>query len=780
MPEKISPSHCIDYAELERAGIAPSLPQTGKDGHPALAASLSSHTAAQEKTAVFVAAQLWQLNRIVQSIHANNPDSILHAKRTRRVNGQDGCAKIVEIVVLYARPRPEGRIASFFHNIWYSKEQDLAAQVLSTLSVAGKVQGAVPAAAHAGLNMLAGQKKAPKMILHIKWCRGHLQKISDAIAMDRLAMTEVLSEKGSAVRKRIRSEFSSREENCNLPDEAKALLGSAERCDTHHEFLPYDFVDREIQAFQQLVEDIRSKRDSSTDAEVILDFCIRWAAHYEGSLPFKELVHGSDKYRAWNVVAQYVAYRKHDFIKQEAGAVSSPLPFHKQDYPQPAKVRAVQPLDQEVENIWTGQASKFRLADYTEYDRVLAPPRQDWAPLAMIGEQESTLFAAALHRQVGADDSFHSQQGIREGQLLFAARSVDIAPEQAALTADQEKHLRLAYRNFIEESVTSDTSFVLTPLFNYTVQTIDACIACMLAPLELGLRLKQPLPKVVIFTTDERVRRKFDAKLDTLQRQARHEQTMLVTQGGEPAVQAQDGGEGPAAPGSQITVTLPADPVNLRTEPLLQQRPPVAIASAASAAARNGIDSVKLQAGITSMDWNEAGLIMLTQSAGEYGASDIIGKFLANAAEGAKFPDAPSAIALVTRPRTNPERIRPQYFAAAAKVRLNSWWSPRNESLSAQAKADIAVTYNTIISAAIREKAERLVLAPCFDMADDTEARRQAIVEMFSTLDILLNMHGTLKVTLAARSRDDKRVLEEQLLTWKRNKKGSIPPAISV
>jgi hypothetical protein len=797
MPEKISPIHRIDYASLKL--VADDVHHASQEPHPALTTSLPSHIDTRKKAAVFVAGQLWQLNKFVQSVHKENENNLLHAKRTHvaDVNG-----KVVENIVLYARPKAENRIASFLDGFWYGRDQELAREVLSTFARAGDVQGAVPNSVKSSVRALCGLKDTPKLILQTKHCQAHLQTASNAIATEKLGMTDVVLEISSGLRDRIRGEnnFTQWAKAINLPEAANNMLESLETIN----LVKYKFSNEEIEAFQKLVHDIRDEhKGDPAHSVVIMDFCTRWMAQYNDgeSTSFRKFVHSNKQYRAWHVVAYYVV-EGNKAVRNEP-PLTSIVPCRLPAYPEHAK-----PVDQQIDSISTHWATKFDLAEYTEYKRVLAPPLTDWAPLSMIGTEVSTLYATQLYQDVGAT-GFSRKQGIRKDQLVSAARGIHIDPEQSALNEAQEKQICLTYKGFIGESLKSGEPFLLTPLFNYTKKTIDACIAAMLAPLELHLRLGHTLPKVAFFTTDQRVRAKFDEKLDALQRTFRKEravptepQVITVTTPAKDApvplaietstVQQATSSHAPdqaSAPHENSTRAAsphegvheePASTVQTPTD--LQATPPQqvtasAVTNTASPATRRGIDLVTLQKGITLKDWNQADAIMLTKSAGEYGTIKTKAA-LDKRAVGNEFPDAGSDIRVIKRSKGDQEKQKrnssSQYFFLAGELGLPFAPSSGSPTLSPKERGDIAATYSkiinkaTLIEKAVTEEARTVVLVPCFDLEHDNEARRQAIKEMFNSLHVMLTLNDKFKVTLAVKSDEDKQTLEQELANWRK------------
>lgn len=417
-----------------------------------------------------VESQLCQLNDFLQMERKRLPDTewVLHARRTKA-----GWMER-EGIQLYVRPKVEGFFAGLLDHVINGGEQRRAAKLVSTLAGAYVESAHQKASCPAFLAPHLARLKAP----------GACVDKASALSLKKLARTIIEEKRGKPGASAIERQNSMRG-NVRLdlnPNGARDIeLVSAQQA--LKELQPFGFNEAEINAFRELVYDIvHHKNKGDEDLYPLRKFQKKWIRQCdldsEAGKKFRELICKNPCYRAWNLVTLHLGGRT---------------------------------------------APKFDLRTYRNFGYVMVPPTD-----ALVWSEEVS-DGGKMHEMIGMlhensmlkgktqSLSFKESNSSYYRQMLYAATSCVIGSKQAELEPAQRDHLDAAYRSVFPDGRDRSDLILLTPLFNYTEKTIDACVTAMLRPLMIDIENGHPFSMVEIFTNDPRISAKFYEARRTLQ-----------------------------------------------------------------------------------------------------------------------------------------------------------------------------------------------------------------------------------------------------------------------
>lgn len=460
-------SYRIDQRSIEKQKTA---------GPASFPAGMPAHTGLETGTTALHAAdqverQLCQLNDFLQTERKRLPDTewVLHAKRTKA-----GWMER-EGITLYIRPKAEGFFNVLFDRIINGGEQRRAAKVISTL--AGAYAAGSPhrkASCPAFLAPDLAKLKAPGACVDSASARS-LKKLARTIAEEKRGRPGAPAiERQSSMRGKVRSDLNSnRAHGTVLVGEQQAIK----------DLQPFGFKPAEIEAFGKLVLDIvNDENKGNEDLYSLRKFQKEWIRQCDldtdDGKKFREFICKNPCYRAWNLVTLHLADRT---------------------------------------------APKFDLRSYRNFGHIMVPPTNAlvWSEEVNDGgkmhEMIGTLHENSRLKGKTQSLSFKESNFSYYRQMIYAATSCVISSEQTELEPAQRNHLDEAYRSVFPDSRDGSELILLTPLFNYTEKTIDACVAAMLRTLRVDLENGNPLSKVDIFSNDPRIKAKFYEARRTLQ-----------------------------------------------------------------------------------------------------------------------------------------------------------------------------------------------------------------------------------------------------------------------
>lgn len=406
-------------------------------------------------------AELWQINMFFQREKELQPNTelILHANRInyKRANG----AK-VEKIRFYVRPKIEKGFFAFFDNLINQKKnldaQNLADSTLANLAKAYKASSHV-IASHPTLNSTLDHLIQRSASPASGCIARHLIVIATAIGNEKFGTpTETALAKKVAFRDAMLAELRISYLELPVVTEKKTL-----------ENLTYfGFQKKDIMAFQRLVNDIVGKANSDEEDLYAIDrFQKQWVALHDSNSPggqkFRDFVWDNPTYQVWSMVAHRLAERPaptFDFNAHANGdVIMVPKVEHIQTLPGESTLR-------EIVDKLHSDASKKNRPQFTKINS-------------------------------------------GGGKVLVAAKSCHIDEMQYQLRNTQHTYLKQTYESVFGHKAVSAKTIILTPLFNYTEDTIDECIDIMLAPAKKEGKPGENL-KLEISTPDPRIRLKFN------------------------------------------------------------------------------------------------------------------------------------------------------------------------------------------------------------------------------------------------------------------------------
>lgn len=638
-------------------------------------------------------AQLWQLNAFVQAEQKHldeSVDGVFHARKTEHT---DANGKKVSRIDLYIRPKANG-IFSFFDSLIYGKEQKLAANILIPLiNRAGTAHPSVNSASAPKYQAPSHHPRAQQASVQVDAITSSLKAIADHIAAEKLETPgndgPLVKQRGLQDAVRAQPEFSQWDARANaLNDSAlkKTLDG-------------FGFKPEGIRTFERIATKIAQRRDTGdVDMAALHEFRMQWVATCERAdrvgAKFREAVCENSKLRAWNVLAHH--------------------------------------LDRQPQ---------FDLRSYTNYSRVMVPHTTEliWPELA--GDNGATnAMVKTLHTKATKQGISKFEQSPDGKHQLFAAKKIIFDQTATALSSADELYLKHKYQSFIDPSIALGEPFLLTPLFHYNEQTIQACVDIMLKPVEAALDKNQALPDIGIFSTDPRISTKFNEELDKLKMQAQDRR-----------IRAAIHHTIPLALGSKVL-------------------DPVAIPTLAAPIAQR----LKVQVGLSDDQWNpcEKTLLLLTSSSRECVRPEepVIEIELSQMLESDKFSVAKEGSALFSETKQkSPWGAANRYLAPVEEVAVEeSNWFFSSATLD-QSKADkIRMAYTRVCKDAAAFDIRKLVLTPCFKevsktMLGSNKPYRDAVDVMVKTLAELSSLNPQLELTMVARSEAERELMLEAM-----------------
>lgn len=415
-------------------------------------------------------AQLWQINAFLQSEKKRQPGTelVLYAKR---VSYERADERKIEKIRFYSRPKAEKGLLAFLDNLIHQDERKLAVGILADVANAYKASAGKLTASYPELAPSLHSLTQPSASADTGSMERHLWTVAGAIEKEKL---EGALAQQSGFRNAVREELKILFTGSDIPviDSQKAL----------NDFQPFAFHPRKVAIFQRFVDGIISARSkgekglSAEDLSAINDFQRMWVKLSESDSPegqrLRDLVWDNPAYHAFGVVAYRLAKRPaptFDFDAHHKGdVVMVPEIEHVQALSGTANTKIVRRTIRELH----AAASKTGSAQFTELT-------------------------------------------ISRKQVLVAAKNCVISPEQTGVSHSQFQYLKRTYESVFAHKAGSARTVILTPLFNYTKNTIDECISIMLQPLKTAREKGMKLPLVGVFSVDPRIRSKFqDALLE--------------------------------------------------------------------------------------------------------------------------------------------------------------------------------------------------------------------------------------------------------------------------
>ncbi|MFL6715986.1 MAG: hypothetical protein ACJ8G3_06445 [Burkholderiaceae bacterium] len=458
--KKISKVYQIDYESFNKlrsvkARQAPLLA-------PHDAGTLPAHTSSSATVPHALKpgeAELWQINQFLQAEQARtDANSTIHAQ----IRCDDSCGN-KKTIRLYIRSKAESCNDSLIDRFKYGYEQLQAAVLFTTLGRAYRNASTSPQACHTkndSVERLINWVISPNMESITSWT----QALALSIENDRFQKNSEQRDQHKKMLSIVSNSLQPRS-----PGEETITSESATK-----ELKKYGFKSSEVTAFHKLVDNLVDGEKTDEEHEYqIHNFWMRWVGICERETnnfgkDFRRLICGSSELQRWNIVAHHLANR---------------------------------------------MEPKFDLRSYAGFDRVMVPNVEEmiWPEVIEAKDKgETHALVTKMH-----EDAYRNR-GIeikRFGfQKLVAAESCVISAEQTQLTPQQRAFLKRSYAT----SAGFEDSCLLTPLFNYTDNTIDQCIAIMIGPFKGALEKGQPLPRVGIFSSDSRISKKFNEAMEKL------------------------------------------------------------------------------------------------------------------------------------------------------------------------------------------------------------------------------------------------------------------------
>ncbi|WP_194713790.1 hypothetical protein [Noviherbaspirillum soli] len=411
-------------------------------------------------------AELWQIKEFLQHEQgiATNAFGILHAEEIKE-KGHDG--SISKKIRLYVRSSPDGRDDGFFAKFKYENQQRRAAEVLASLAKAYQSAATSPQAGHPkddALQRLITQSAS----LDIETIASCIQDVAFGIEAEKLKQSTAATEEHNRMREHLKGKLPGR-----ANDEGR--INANEAAQNLKEF---GFKAAEVRAFHKLVNNIMDGKGRTDDEDeyAIRKFQDHWLRGCERRTDtgksFRALICSNPEYQRWNTIVHCLA-------------------------------RCAK--------------SKFDFDAYYHKDYIMLPSIKDmdWSK-ARRDEGITYDLMKIMHEEAGKNNTFECENSARSGQKLFAAKRCRISPQQNTLELQQKAYLARMYKSITDGHVESGSAWVLTPLFNYTENTIDQCIAIMLRPFKSAFEAGKTSLEVDIFSADHRITDKFDKAWEKL------------------------------------------------------------------------------------------------------------------------------------------------------------------------------------------------------------------------------------------------------------------------
>lgn len=352
--KQVRPHLTIDYKSLVQVGQQYLTSSPANAANTPLKPCKGPEIKLKQEAYDYIAAQFFQLGALMRNIQQDCPNGVLHARwsKTRDIDGEEH-----SVVVLYARSKPANVVEDFFDRLLHGKEQDLAEKVLSTLvnsvpvsagsdsithCIDDEPDDALPSTAQLAHETLQSYAAAPGQLNLLQYSASQFEAIADKIKLQKLHAAGIVSEAAGNLRQCIRKEQEFRQWEPTAADDVTADM---DRSNLVLALDRYGFPGSRIEKFDFLVANIRNKRDiRQATLDESLAFCARWVRCYsredQYGIDFRKLVAGSEKLRAWNVVAHYLAWRDHGYVREATRRcftrgsaplqTPSPFPFHQE------------------------------------------------------------------------------------------------------------------------------------------------------------------------------------------------------------------------------------------------------------------------------------------------------------------------------------------------------------------------------------------------------------------------------------------------------------------
>nr|WP_217344973.1 hypothetical protein [Noviherbaspirillum sp. L7-7A]MBV0879181.1 hypothetical protein [Noviherbaspirillum sp. L7-7A] len=471
--EKVDNSRKSVFCELDYASIK-NLNQKATASESALKNRPLTNDETQQAKLNPGEAELWQINTFFQREKELQPNTelVLHAER---VNYKRADGAKVEKIRFYARPKSEKTekteqgFFAFFDNLINQGKKNHSDQNQADNTVADLAKAYMDATGvtasrptlHSSLDRLI-QRSASAATGSIA---PDLMVVATAIGNEKFKNpTGLALAKKSDFRDAVLAELNISHNGCPIVAEQRML----------EDLASFGFQKKEVIAFQQLVDNIVSNKNTDEeDLYAIGTFRKQWIAFHDSKSPagqkFRDFVWDNSTCQVWNTVAHRLAERPaptFDFNAHAKGdVIMVPEVEHIQTLPGESTLR-------EIVDKLHSDASKENQAQFTKINS-------------------------------------------GGGKVLVAAKSCHIDEMQYQLRTTQHAYLKQTYESVFGHKAASAETIILTPLFNYTEDTIDECIDIMLAPAKKERKPGENL-RLGIFTPDPRIRLKFNTAVHKL------------------------------------------------------------------------------------------------------------------------------------------------------------------------------------------------------------------------------------------------------------------------
>jgi hypothetical protein len=501
------------------------------------------------------------------------------------------------------------------------------------------------------------------------------------------------------------------------------------------------FGSEKIKGFEDFLKDIKELNLGPASAERTSEFsafCATWVSCFnkkdkQGD-EFRNAINRSSQLRAWNVAAHYIALRDHPYIIQKEANPHTIVIASAE-----ASQRYNAPFNPAMMN----------LQHYKDSAYIMISPLNE---IYCKKRDEQTVIREPNNVDEKNPQGYKSIQF--NNQVLKSFRPLNISEY---LNPEQEAELFSAYQEFINTAAEANKEIVLTPIFNYTENTIDRCIDAMITPIVTQRAIGTKLPEIRFFSSDPRITEKFN-----------------------------------------LAIADPGNYMKSRDDKAAQA------ARATKAVADHGLSQLQFQYGIAPRDMKDPGMIMLNASAVKYGEIGGTAKILGGFTKKPLFAEAASTGTAVPR-KIKPKLVadgsqtqqsanttnqtKPASVAMVEKevmstthfimptVELNldpSYYQTLSnllglETLSSEQEDTIRKTYIKVFNNAKEKQIDKLVLIPCFDLSQRDALREEACAVMLDALGKLIISNPGIAVTMALASQEEYTFLQQQVAHWKKS-----------
>jgi hypothetical protein len=707
---------------------------------------------AKEKAYESFRDQFLKINDFVQSSEDANRRNILHGYCKKSLDNE---GNEQEEIIIYTRPRSANLITRFFDWVLYSEQEDFAQKFLLRFLASAPTMKP---------SDLSESQETENQIKKLSECAAVWINSMKGIGQHALAKKNLSIVKNSSkhfleaakqLRNEIKEEMEERERknrimlNCiALEDQFFQWKPNHENTEierSHNEIskLPEElknFGSEKIKRFEDFLKDIKELSLGPASAERTSEFsafCATWVSCFnkkdkQGD-EFRNAINRSSQLRAWNVAAHYIALRDHPYIiEKEANPHTIVIA------PEEASPRYYAPFNPAMMNLQHYKDSAYIMI--SALNEIYCKKRDE---------------QTAIRETNNVDEK--NPQGYKSiqfnNQVLKSFRPLNIIED---FNPKQEAELFSAYQEFIKTAAKENQEIVLTPIFNYTENTIDRCIDAMIKPIVTQRAIGAELPEIRFFSSDPRITEKFN-----------------------------------------LAIAEPENYMKSKADKAAQA------ARVTKAAPNHGLSQLQFQYGIAPRDMKDPGMIMLHASALKYGeiggTAKILGGFTkkplfaAAASTGTAVPRKikPKLVAdgpQMQRSANTTNQTKPASLAMGEKevmstthfimptVELNldpSYYQTLSnllglETLSSEQEDTIRQIFIQVFKNAKEKVISNLVLIPCFDLKQRASLQEQACAVMVDVLDKLIVSHPGIAVKMALASQEEYGFLQQQIARWEK------------